>query len=134
MTKYLLDTNTCIRHLNQRSSSVTNRLRITPDTEIALCSVVKAELYTGAMKSQQPQQTLNNQQKFTQRFVSFPFDDKAAIVYARLRATLEQSGRTIGGNDMMIAAIALENNLILVTHNTAEFGRINGLSVEDWEI
>lgn len=50
--KYLLDTNTCIRHLNQRSKAITTRLHNTPEAEIAMCSVVKAELYFGAMKSQ----------------------------------------------------------------------------------
>jgi tRNA(fMet)-specific endonuclease VapC len=39
----------------------------------------------------------------------------------------------IGPNDLMIAATALANNLIVVTHNTAEFGRVSGLALEDWE-
>jgi hypothetical protein len=39
----------------------------------------------------------------------------------------------LGGNDMLIAAIALANHLTLVTHNTAEFSRVPGLAIEDWE-
>ncbi|MBI5957280.1 MAG: type II toxin-antitoxin system VapC family toxin [Chloroflexi bacterium] len=131
--KYLLDTNTCIRHLNQRSKTITEHLHSLSDSEIAVCSVVKAELYFGAMKSQTPEQTMLKQQAFVERFISLSFDDAAAVVYARFRAILEQAGTPIGSNDLMIAAIALAHSLILVTHNTREFGRISGLKVEDWE-
>lgn len=130
---YLLDTNTCIRHLNQRSSSVTERLREIPETEIALCSVVCAELYYGAMKSRHPEQTLLKQRAFVDRFYSFPFDDAAALIYGRIRAELERGGQIIGANDLMIAAIALVHNLTLVTHNLREFGRIPALNIEDWQ-
>jgi tRNA(fMet)-specific endonuclease VapC len=96
--------------------------------------VVKAELYTGALKSQTPDKTLARQRAFTERFVSLPFDDAVVLVYARIRTALEQSGTPIGSNDLMIAAIALANGLTLITHNTREFGRIAGLQVEDWEV
>jgi tRNA(fMet)-specific endonuclease VapC len=131
--KYLLDTNTCIRHLNQRSPSITRRLHALPETDIVLCSVVKAELYTGAMKSNAPEKTFTAQQAWAERFQSLPFDDGAVMVYARIRAGLEQVGRTIGGNDLLIAAIAIANDLTLVTHNTREFSRVAGLRLEDWE-
>lgn len=130
---YLLDTNICIRHLNQRSKAVTDRLHQIPETDIAVCSVVKAELYVGAMKSQEPQKTLRKQQAFVDRFISLPFDDAAASVYARIRAQLEREGTPIGAYDLLIAAIALANGLILVTHNTREYRRIAGLNFEDWE-
>jgi tRNA(fMet)-specific endonuclease VapC len=132
--KYLLDTNSCIRHLNRRSEQLTIRLLSVPEANIALCSIVKAELYTGALKSQNPQSTLAKQQAFTERFVSLAFNDEAAQEYARIRAALEMAGTPIGGNDMMIAAIARINSLTLVTHNTREFGRIKNLPLEDWEV
>ena len=131
--KYLLDTNTCIRHLNRRSTAITERLQTIDESEIALCSIVKAELFTGAMKSDFPDRTLLRQQAFVDRFISLPFDDSVTLVYARLRAELEKSGKIIGANDLMIAAIAVANKLILVTHNTREFERVSGLTVEDWE-
>jgi tRNA(fMet)-specific endonuclease VapC len=68
------------------------------------------------------------------RFVSLPFGDEAAIVCGQIRARLASAGTPIGAYDLQIAAIALANNLTLVTHNTREFGRIEGLQVEDWEI
>ncbi len=132
--KYLLDTNTCIRHLNQRSEAITRRLIDTPEAEIGVCSVVVAELYFGAMKSQNPARTLLSQQAFIVRFTSLPFDDTSAMTYAQVRATLERNGTPISANDLMIASIALANDLTLVTHNTREFSRVADLRLEDWEL
>ncbi|MRT32681.1 type II toxin-antitoxin system VapC family toxin, partial [Xylella fastidiosa subsp. multiplex] len=67
------------------------------------------------------------------QFSTMPFDEAAAEEYGRLRAHLSATGQLIGPNDMMIAAIALANRLILVTHNTAEFSRVPGLVLEDWQ-
>jgi tRNA(fMet)-specific endonuclease VapC len=125
--KYLLDTNTCIRHLNERSESITRKLGELSTDAIAVCSVVKAELFYGAIRSHSPEQTLAGQKKFVERFVSLPFDDRAADIYAKIRAQLATAGRPIGPNDVMIAGIAISNNLILVTHNIGEFGRVEGL-------
>ena len=132
--RYLLDTNTCIRHLNQRSASIIRKMSSLSPSEIAVCSIVKAELFTGSSKSLSPQQTLAKQQTFLSKFVSLPFDDNAAVTYGSVRAALEKLGMPIGPLDIMIAAIALTHNLILVTHNTAEFSRIPNLTIEDWEI
>lgn len=131
--KYLLDTNVCARYLNGRSPAVRERIRATNRDDIAVCSVVKAELFYGAMRSNNPQKTLANQQQFLNLFVSLPFDDNVALVYGEIRAQLTALGTPIGPNDFQIAAIALAKNLILVTHNTREFSRVNGLQIEDWE-
>ena len=63
-----------------------------------------------------------------------PFDDQSAIIYGQIRAGLAAYGTPIGPNDLLISSIALANNLILVTHNTREFSRVEGLRLEDWEI
>jgi len=67
------------------------------------------------------------------QFDSVPFDDAAAEAYGRLRAHLTTTGQLIGPNDLLIAAIALANGLTLVTHNTAEFSRVPGLVIDDWQ-
>ncbi|MBL8131438.1 MAG: type II toxin-antitoxin system VapC family toxin [Anaerolineae bacterium] len=131
--KYLLDTNTCVRYLNRRSPGVIARFQSVAEIDIALCSVVKGELYLGALKSQTPDATMTKQRAFAERFASLPFDDDAAEHYARIRAALERAGMPIGANDLMIAAITLAHNLTLVTRNIREFGRIAGLRIEDWE-
>lgn len=131
--KYLLDTNTCIRYLNGRSLSVAEKIHGTPADQISLCSVVKAEMYYGAKRSNNPAKSRADQAEFLGQFQSLPFDDSAAEFYSDIRAALAAEGTPIGPNDLMIAAIALANNLILVTHNTREFSRVHELQIEDWE-
>lgn len=104
---YLLDTNACIVYLNNSNSGVMRRLQSLSPQDIAVCSVVKAELFYGANRSKNRKRTLALQQKFLDNFISLPFADTAAI--------------------------ALANNLILVTHNTREFNRIANLKIEDWQ-
>jgi tRNA(fMet)-specific endonuclease VapC len=130
---YLLDANTCIKFLNGRSEPVRQRFEVSPASSLVLCSVVKAELLYGAMKSARRQANLEKLHGFFERFVSYPFDDAAAEVYGRIRAQLASRGTLIGPNDLMIAAIAITRRQILVTHNVGEFGRVEGLEVEDWE-
>lgn len=61
------------------------------------------------------------------------FDDRAALIFGEIRAELERHGTPIGPYDMQIAAIAMANDLTLVTHNVKEFSRIKGLKWADWE-
>jgi tRNA(fMet)-specific endonuclease VapC len=129
---YLLDTNTCIGHLTGRAPQVTEHLRRHSVHEIVLCSVVKAELLTGARKSRRAAENLALVEEFSSPFVSYPFDDQAAEQYASIRANLESLGTPIGPNDLLIAAIALARQSVVVTSNTREFRRISALVVEDW--
>jgi tRNA(fMet)-specific endonuclease VapC len=132
--RYLLDTNVCAMYLNGRSASVRDRILSTPSDEMAVCSVVKTELFYSAMRSNNPTRTLERQQNFLGRFVSLPFGDDAALIGGQVRARLASSGTPIGSYDLLIAAIALANDLALVTHNTREFERVDGLQIEDWEV
>jgi tRNA(fMet)-specific endonuclease VapC len=132
--RYLLDTNVCVMYLNGRSDLVRDRILSTPTQDMAVCSVVKAELFYGAMKSNNPTRTLERQQQFLERFVSLPFGDDAAILFGQIRARLASAGTPIGAYDLQIAAIALANNLTLITHNTRESDRVDGLQIEDWEV
>jgi tRNA(fMet)-specific endonuclease VapC len=130
---YLLDTNAWIQFLNGRSEGVRSRLERTRPEEIHLCSVVKAELVYGALKSARPAENLNRLRGIVERFASLPFDDAAAEAYGAIRTRLERAGTPIGPNDLLIAAIALSRGLTVVTHNTGEFQRVEGLLWEDWE-
>ena len=132
--RYLLDTNVCVVYLNGRSVAVRDRLLATPIEDLAICSVVKAELFYGAMRSNNPSRTLERQQEFLKQFVSLPFGDEAARSFGKVRAQLASVGTPIGAYDLQIAAIALVNNLTLITHNMREFRRVEGLKIKDWEV
>ncbi|MBS3029206.1 MAG: type II toxin-antitoxin system VapC family toxin [Dolichospermum sp. DET50] len=131
---YLIDTNVCVMYLNGRSTSISDRILSLPTKDIAVCSVVKAELFYGAMKSNNLSRTLQRQKAFLDHYESLPFNDQSASIFGNIRAQLTAQGTPIGAYDLQIAAIALANNLILVTHNTREFSRVLELQLEDWEI
>ena len=130
----MLDTNACIVYIRNSQSGVRRKLESLSKSEIAVCSIVKAEMFYGSMKSQDPTKSLLIQQKFFNQFQSLPFDDEAALIFGEIRANLAKKGTPIGAYDFQIAAIALANDLTLVTHNTNEFSRIGNLKIEDWEI
>lgn len=132
--RYLLDTNACVRHLKLvKEGRFQARLSQLDPPDIALCSIVKAELIYGALRSDRAVENRAVLKRFFSRFISLPFDDAAASAHGRIRSDLADRGLPIGPHDMMIAAIALVNNLTVVTHNTSEFSRVTGLRVEDWE-
>lgn len=130
---YLLDTNVCIGYLRLPRSVVGQKLTAQQPHDVALCSIVKSELIYGAAHSQRPVQQLEQLEQFFAPYVSLPFDDEAAVIAGQVRAELAAKGTPIGPYDLQIAAIALAHNLVLVTHNTREFKRVLGLSIEDWE-
>ena len=130
---YLLDTNACIRILNNSSSALVSRLRAHRPAEIALCSVVKAELLYGAYHSRRMAENLRVLERFFEPFISLPFDDNCVDVFGRIRADLKRSGMSIGPFDLQIAATAITNNRTLVTANSRELNRVPGLMIENWE-
>ena len=130
----LLDTNTCIHLLNHSSPAVRRQFEARSPSDIALCSVVRAELLYGAQRSSRVDANLQRLKQFFSPLHCFPFDDRCAEHYALIRADLASQGRPIGPNDLMIAATARANDAILVTNNSGEFSRVAGLRLEDWTI
>jgi len=131
---YLLDTNTCIQYMNRRSLHIYQRIMSHSPEDIAICDIVRFELYLGAYNSSRAEENLESLRKFFGDFVSLPFDGRAAEAGGRLRSQLKATGTPIGSYDIQIAVIALTHDLTLITHNTAEFSRVNELSIEDWEV
>lgn len=131
---HLLDTNACIQLWQRKNLTVRKYFTQHHPADIALCSVVKAELLFGALRSEQKDSNLQLLQKLFAPLYSFEFDDNAAEHYAQIRADLTAQGNLIGANDLMIAAIARANRATLITHNTGEFSRVQGLLIKDWEV
>jgi tRNA(fMet)-specific endonuclease VapC len=129
---YLLDTNVCINYL-KGNTDIIRRLSSVAPSVVFVCSIVKAELLYGAMRSNNPSRAQQVQNAFLSQFHSFPFDDQAALIHSRIRAQLAAQGTPIGPYDAQIAAIALTHDLILVTNNTRGFRRVENLKIEDWQ-
>ena len=132
--KYSLDANTCIGLLNSASKPVMTRFADCHPADIVVCSIVRAELLYGARRSARVESNLKRLDYFLAPLRSVAFDDQCAHFYGLVRGDLSGRGKPIGANDLLIAAIARTHDLILVTHNTREFGRVLGLRIEDWEI
>ena len=131
--RYLLDTNAWMHYLKSAASPVATRLRTTPAIEVAVCSVVWAELLHGARKYERREERQARVERTLAPYQSLPFDNAAARRYAIIRDELETRGEVIGSNDLLIAAIALSHGLILVT-NDAGFARVTELQTEDWSV
>jgi tRNA(fMet)-specific endonuclease VapC len=129
--KYVLDTNTLI-YFFKGVGNVKNRLLSLPPSEIVLPAIVLFELEFGIAKSASPRKRIRQLNDFTALVNVIPFGPAEAKAAAQIRAKLEKKGIPIGPYDVLIAACAKANNLILVTHNVKEFKRIQGLQVEDW--
>ena len=131
---YFLDTNICIRILTGSSQNVIDRFELIDLDDIMLPSVVAAELIYGAYKSVKRDDNLVKIRQFINQFRMVGIDSAVIEFYGKIRSDLERKGLPIGANDYFIAAITMANNGILVTNNTREFSRIEGLAIEDWTI
>ncbi len=128
----LLDTNVCVALMSGQDLGVKRQLASLRRDEATLCSVVKAELLSGARASARVRENLERLERLFSLFPSLPFDDAASEHYGALRAQLRRAGTPIGGNDMLIASIALATDSIVVTRNEKEFRLVPGLRVEVW--
>jgi tRNA(fMet)-specific endonuclease VapC len=131
--RYLLDTDTCIYLLNGESK-VKNRIAQIGIESLAIASITKGELYFGAYNSSQVENNLERIQTFFTMPAPkiLPLDEEVMEIFGRLKAELRRQGQLIGDIDLLIAGVAISNNLIVVTNNTKHFERIPNLSLENW--
>ncbi len=130
--KYMLDTNICIFIIKQKPEHVIQRFMEHCPGEICISSITYAELVHGVEKSQAKEKNRRALLTFLSEIPILPFDDPAAQVYGRVKAELQRKGMPIGPLDTLIAAHAKAKHLILVSNNTREFARVDGLMTEDW--
>ena len=130
--RYMLDTNICIYVIKHKPESVFRELKKISPEDVCISSITYAELAYGVEKSVQ---TERNRLALTMMLSSIDiaaFDDAAAAEYGEIRASLEKGGTPIGSLDMLIAAHARSSGCTLVTNNTKEFCRVEGLKFANW--
>ena len=128
---YVLDTNTLIYYF-KGMGNVADKLLQTAPRDIAIPAVVLCELEVGLAKSNDTKKRRKQLDDFIALITVLPMGIEEAKAAANIRATLEVKGTPIGAMDTLIAGITLANQGVLVTHNTKEFSRVQGLVFEDW--
>jgi tRNA(fMet)-specific endonuclease VapC len=132
--RWMLDTHVAIEMIRRSPPRLLARLAAHLLGEVLVSAISVAELYHGAAKSQHAVQNESALLELLAMIEIVPFDQSAAQVYGRVRATLEKQGTPIGPLDTLIAAHALSLGATLVTNNLGEFSRVAGLALEDWTV
>ena len=129
----MLDTNICIFLKNGKPPQVLEKLKTVISRPVFISSITVAELQFGVYNSSYPEKNRVSLLEFLAPFQLLDFDDGDAEQFGVIKKDLKNKGALIGPFDLLIAAQALAKKLILVTNNTAEFKRIDGLQIEDWK-
>jgi len=129
---FMLDTNICIYIKKNNPPQVLAKLQSLPVEQVCMSSITYAELFYGAIKSQQSVRNIEKIFALKSIIPILPFDESAAQQYGQIRTNLESRGLIIGSNDLLIAAHALSQSYILVSNNLREFDRVDGLITENW--
>ena len=129
--QYMLDTNICI-YAMQSKLPVLRRFGKHRPQDLAISSLVAAELAFGVEKSSRPAQNKKFLDLFLGSMNIVAWDESAMWHYAKHRKSLAQAGTPIGLMDLLLASQALALNAVFVTNNTREFTRIEGLKLENW--
>ena len=130
--RYLLDTDICIYLIKKHPSVVLDRFRQHSPQDVAISTITLFELQYGIEKSQYRKRSEDALAKFLLPLNIIEIDASAAMEAAAIRAQLEKKGLPIGPYDLLIAGLAKSLNIVLVTNNTKEFGRIADLNLENW--
>lgn len=132
MARYMLDTDICSYVMRRSSNVLLKRLQSVPVSDVCVSVITKSELLYGVRVSPRRDQDRAAVDAFLRHVEVLGFPEEAADHYADIRADLTARGRMIGANDLFIAAHARSLDLVLVTNNVREFGRIPNLTMENW--
>lgn len=131
MTLYMLDTNVISSLLRNPDGNAAKRIADVGPDAICVSIITAAELRYGCAKKGSAK-LLAHVEALLESVQVLALDAPADAEYGGIRAELEAAGKTIGPNDLLIAAHAYAAGAILVTDNTGEFSRVRGLRVENW--
>ena len=131
MLEYMLDSNICIYVIKNRPAALRERFDKFAEA-LCISTITLGELLYGVEKSTRRSQNLQAVEEFTTRLEVLPFSAKAAAHFGQIRAELARAGRPCGAYDMLIAAHARSEGLVLITNNVREFQRMPGLRLKNW--
>lgn len=127
--RYLLDTNIVIA-LFAQDPAVLNQLA--EADAVFLSSIVIGELYFGARNSSRVAQNIERLEKFRDINSVLTVDSQTAFQYGRVKYELKLAGTPLPENDIWIAALALQHQLVLATRDS-HFDHINSLKTVLWQ-
>jgi len=128
---FMLDTNTASAALLRRPQPIHERLASVSPARVCVSVITEAELRFGVSRRPDAIRLARDVEDFLRRVDILPWNSAAATRYGPLRAALEIMGRPLAALDTLIAAHALAEDAILVSHDRA-FARVPGLTIEDW--
>ncbi len=132
MKRYMLDTNT-LSHLVRGHEAVGQQVESHAMVSLCMSVITEAEIKFGLAKQPKAKRLHTSIHELFKRVDVLPWNSHAADSYAQLRAQLEKQGKTLDSLDMLIAAHALSNDLVLVTNDKA-FKHASALTIEDWTV
>jgi tRNA(fMet)-specific endonuclease VapC len=132
MALYMLDTDISSYIMKRSHDAVLRRLKRIPVGDICISVITKCELMFGVDLSPRRQNDQAALDEYLRHVEILDYTDEAALHYAQIRADLRSRGTMIGAHDLFIAAHARCFRLTLVTNNTREFRRVQGLKIENW--
>jgi len=133
--RYLLDTNIVSYFVKGVSASLVQRMQAGVDAQnIAISAITRAELRYGVELMDKFDKRRRRIDLVLKELPTLPWSIEAADEFGRVRAYLKRNGRPVGEFDTQIAAHALAEKLILVTHNTRHFENVPHLKLEDWMV
>jgi tRNA(fMet)-specific endonuclease VapC len=128
--KYLLDTNIISYYLKGMENL---KEKIASNIDSLSISIISYYEIVSGLLSIDANKRINEFEKFCKLMDIINLDKASILASCKIYASLKKSGRLIDDIDILIAGIALSNNLVMITDNDEHFARIDGLKVENWK-
>lgn len=128
---YMLDTNILSDTIRNPFGVASQYMERVSEDTLCVSAIVASEMRYGIRKKGSPRLSYLVENTLS-RIAILPYDDAASQSYSVIRTALERQGKSIGLADLLIAAHALSLGLTIVTNNTREFSRVEGLTIENW--
>ena len=132
MKPSMIDTDTLSLFLRRHNEVVENFQRYFKEIGKINLSIINYYEVLSGLKHKDAQRQLENFQTIVEKNTLLPLTEKSCKIATDIYATHKKQGNPLDDMDILIASIAIENELVLVTRNRKHFERIKNLEIEDW--